>query len=378
LFSNNDPFSPDLAGRAPGVSDPLIVWDNNKAQINMDFTGMTDGGADTIYGIVHNGELNPRDITIGMRADPEVLRQLRGAQVEVIGGKGQPFENGGRFTLANVLPGENRWIGVTLPGHGGDGTQKLPVTFVELAGNQPVNGFTIVAVPSPLRDLIREDVKFHAAVYTRLHSAFDIDPAEDEGEDALHLAKEKQIPESVYLDFLKSHATRIGESVNELLKKEKGQDPFAIHPALETLEKAITSGNAEAAVMADSALAHKLDTFQTMLQKQEGDPADILQMVRWQKTLYSSKPQLQKLRASRRVVEESQGFIEHYGKHKRVEEAYHELMERLLSSLHETAEDLEKLGVRVEPEIHEIAEHLGSTRQLEKAHRDYLVKLQGI
>jgi hypothetical protein len=34
-----------------------------------------------------------------------------------------------------------------------------------------------------------------------------------------------------------------------------------------------------------------------MIQKEDGDPADILQMVRWQRELYSSKPQLRKLGA---------------------------------------------------------------------------------
>ncbi len=149
--------------------------------------------------------------------------------------------------------------------------------------------------------------------------------------------------------------------------------PSTLHGRLAALHRELSPGSC--AVMANSAYR---DIFQTMLQQPEGDPADILQMVRWQKTLYSSKPQLQKLRASRRVVEESQEFIEHYGKRKRVEEDYHEPMERLLSSLHQTAEDLEKLGVRVEPEIHKIAEHLGSARQPEKAHRDYLVKPQVI
>jgi hypothetical protein len=46
-----------------------------------------------------------------------------------------------------------------------------------------------------------------------------------------------------------------------------------------------------------SPLLNKLDAFETMLQKAEGDPADILQMARWQKQLYLSKPQLQNLPA---------------------------------------------------------------------------------
>ena len=73
ISSPGDPFYPDLSGRAPGVSDPLIVWDNNKAQINMDFPPTAGGGSDTKFGIVHNGELYPRDITVGLQVDPEEM-----------------------------------------------------------------------------------------------------------------------------------------------------------------------------------------------------------------------------------------------------------------------------------------------------------------
>ncbi len=151
-----------------------------------------------------------------------------------------------------------------------------------------------------------------------------------------------------------------------------------MHQALQNLEQAINSGNVGAAAMADSALLDRLDAFQTMLQKQDGDPADILQMVRWQKELYSNKTQLQKLPAAQHVVKESREFIDNYGKHKEVGHAYHELMENLMQSFHQTGEALETLNVNVEPEVRRINESLGSTSHLEKAHHDYLVKLQGL
>jgi len=379
ISSPGNPFSPDLSGRSPGISDPLIVWDNNKAQINMDFSTTSGGGSDTRYGIVHNSELYPRDITVGLQVDPDVLRQLGNAQVEVIGGKSQPFENGGTLTLANMLPGENRWIGVTFTTPEGDGTRTLPITFTEVAGNKPVNGFTIAAVPSPLSDVIRDDVKSHAAVYTRLYSAFDIDQAKDEGEDARRLAREERVSEQRYLEFLQTHEKRIEESVSKLLAKLKGQDQFGVQQALQNLIQAIASNNASAAAMADATLLNKLDAFQTMLQKAEGDPADILQMVRWQKQLYLSKPQLRNLPGARRISEESERFIGSYGKRKMDDAAYRELILSLMRSFHETAESLEKLNVKIEPELHRLEEHLVlSVAGLEQAHQDYLVKLQGL
>ncbi|HXM59808.1 MAG TPA: hypothetical protein VN950_03060 [Terriglobales bacterium] len=379
ISSPGDPFYPDLSGRDPGVSDPLIVWDNNKAQINMDFPPSAGGGSDTRFGIVHNGELYPRNIIVGLQADPEVLRQLGNAQVEVIGDRSQPFENGGTITLANMLPGENRWIGVTFTTPNGDGTKTLPITFTELAGNKPVNGFTIAAVPSPLSDVIRDNLKSHAAVYTRLNSTFDIDVAKDEGEDARHLFREGHVSDLRYLEFLQSHQKRIDESVSKLLAKEKGQDLFGVQQALQNLKQVIASNSASAAAMADATLLNKLDAFQTMLQKAEGDAADILQMVRWQKQLYMNKPQLQNLPGAHRIVEESGKFISEYGKRKMEDAAYRELILSLVRSFHETAESLEKINVKIEPELHRLEEHLVlSVAGLEKAHHEYLVRLQGL
>lgn len=379
ISSPGDPFYPDLSGRAPGISDPLIVWDNNKAQINMDFSTSSGGGSDTHYGIVHNGDLFPHDMIIGLQADPEIIRQLGNAQVEVIGGKSQPFENGGTITLSNMLPGENRWIGVSFATPEGDGTKSLPITFTQLAGNKPVNGFTVAAIPSPVHEVIRNVLTFHAAAYARLHSAFDIDRGKEEGEEARRLLREKSVSEDRYLEFLRTHQKRIAESIEKVLRKTHGEDPFDLNQAEQNLEQAIQSGSARSAVMADSTLTNKLDTFQTMLQKAEGDPADILQMVRWQAEIYLSKTQLRNQPEARHVEDESAEFIKNYGKHKSVDIAYRDLLVKLVHSFHETAESLEKSGVKIEPELHNLEEHLVlPLNTLEKAHREYLIKLQSL
>jgi hypothetical protein len=163
-----------------------------------------------------------------------------------------------------------------------------------------------------------------------------------------------------------------------LLAKEKGDDPFGTHQALQNLNQAIGSGNAGAAVMADGALSGRLDAFQTMLQKAEGDPSDILLMVRWQTALYASKTQLQRLTIARHIVEESQEFIAHYGKYKDVDHAYHELMEELMPGFRQTEDELEKIHIDLQPEVHKIDEQMNSPSRLEKAHREYLMKLQNL
>jgi hypothetical protein len=123
---------------------------------------------------------------------------------------------------------------------------------------------------------------------------------------------------------------------------------------------------------------NKLDSNITMIQLEKGDPADVLQMVRWQKELYSSVSTLKALHCADFVVRESQEFIDDFGKRKRHTDSYPQLIRELLKSFHETAEALEKVGVKTEFELHRMEDHLKSMDALEKAHREYLTRLQAL
>lgn len=373
-----DPLVIDLAGRAPGISDPLIVNDNNKAQINMDFPTSGGGGRASFYGIVHNGELLARDIVVQYSAPPDVLRRLGDAQVEVAGEEPRPFGQGGTITLANMVPGENRWIGVTFTSPDGKGNEQLPVTFAELAGHRLVNGFTIAAVPSPLNKLIRENVKAHVGVFGRLGFAFRIDQGEDESEEARKLLKEKSISEKSYHEFLIAHENRIAAAVDKIVALEKNNDPFGTKAAVKELGLALASGKAGAIAGAHLTLLNRLDALQTMAQKADGDVGDALQMVRWQKELYGTVPDLSHLSVSGFVVKESQEFIDDFGKRKKGADNYPELMRELMKSFRETAEALEKVQPDLEKNVHQMEEHLRSPNALEKAHRKYLLNLANL
>ena len=149
-----DPMSaPGLTGRAPGSSAATfaVVNDNNKAQrnllVNMALTHIR--GA-TYYGIVHNAATSMRDMLIGV-AVPRGLEALpEGTTVEIVTDKGiverRPWRPWDRITFAAMTPGENRWIGVNLPVRAGAAAPA--VSFVELKGDRPVNGFSIAARPA--------------------------------------------------------------------------------------------------------------------------------------------------------------------------------------------------------------------------------------
>jgi hypothetical protein len=87
-------------------------------------------------------------------------------------------------------------------------------------------------------------------------------------------------------------------------------------------------------------------------------------------------PALKGLHSAAFIVKESQEFIDDFGKRKRHADSYPELIHELLKSLYETAEALEKIGVKTEAEVDQMEDHLQSVDALEKAHRDFLAKLQ--
>jgi hypothetical protein len=115
-----------------------------------------------------------------------------------------------------------------------------------------------------------------------------------------------------------------------------------------------------------------------MLQKAAGDPGDILQMVVWQRQLYSKVPDLKSLKVAKHVVEESDEFIKAFGNPRAHEDRYSQMIRELLKSFHETAESLGKMNLGLDPAVDEMEDHLKSPARLEKAHRDYLLKLAAL
>lgn len=103
---------------------------------------------------------------------------------------------------------------------------------------------------------------------------------------------------------------------------------------------------------------------------------DLFQVLRWQEKLYSTVPQLKQLHSSDFVVKESREFIRDFVERRRRADTYPELMRELHNSFKEAGEALEKIGVKVEREIDQMEDAGSSVTRLQKAHRDYLLKLQ--
>jgi hypothetical protein len=381
ISAPGDPYTPELVGRAPGwpTTDWTIPADNNKAQINMDLPAMASGsGTASFHAIVHNAAFVTRDMVIRYSVPPRVLRMLEGARIGIVGGETQALRESGSLTLTNMQPAENRWIELSYSAPNVQAGRSIPVALQEMSGDEAVNGLTISAQPVSNDAIIRANLKLHRAVFARMAAAFGVSQSANEASAAAKLLASNSVSAADYLNFLNQHLSAIAATVASLIKSQESSDAFAAGQALRVLQGATASQRLDLAANAHASLLNKLDAFQTMIQKAQGDPADILQMVLWQKHLYSTAPKLTRLKGARHVVEESDEFILGYGKPQNRANSYADLLRKLRDSFHDTAEALECADKRLEKDAEEIQRQLKAFDKLEKAHRTYLLELQSL
>jgi hypothetical protein len=254
----------------------------------------------------------------------------------------------------------------------------IPVSLEEIVNGVAINGLTVAVHPSPLDVVIRENLKFHRGAFTRLDKAFDISRAGRQAIAAAKLLEKPAVTAQQYLAFLQEGLPEITRIVSEVFESQRSEDLFGVGKSLNQLKESVSSKNVDLSVQGHAAFLNKLDAFQTMQQKAGGDSADILQMVVWQRQLYSTVPALKTLKVAKHVVEESDEFIKAFGNPKAHEDNYPQMIRELLPSFHRTAESLEKMNLRLEPAVDGMEDHLKSAARLEKEHRSYLLKLDGL
>ncbi|MGH2703795.1 MAG: hypothetical protein ACRDJ4_01465 [Actinomycetota bacterium] len=372
-----DPFvSPSLVGRAPGwpTTDLAVLNDNNKAQRNMEPGPAGGSGSISFYGLVHNAATFRRDLVLRYRALAEARERLKGLKVAMVGERASSRPDG-TLLLKGMEPGENRWVSLTVEAESAK-AHPLPVVFEEVVGGAVVNGFAIAPQPMPLAEMIRRNLEFHAFSFGRMAAAFGIEEAAECAEAARKLADAKRLPAARYLAFLSARGASMSDCCQRLVGMSERKDPFTLRPTLASLARAVRAGDAERVAPLHATLAHKLDAFQTMLQKDAGDPADILQMVEWQRRLYGELPELRRLGASVGFQVQSQEFVRSYESHKVGNDAYPNLIRSVCEALEEAAEALPRLGLR--ERLERLRGALGSPARLQRAHRDVLLALASL
>ncbi|HVM98093.1 MAG TPA: hypothetical protein VMT89_16990, partial [Candidatus Acidoferrales bacterium] len=254
------------------------------------------------------------------------------------------------------------------------------VTFSQMDGDNVVNGFTFGIRSSAIESTIFSNLDSHYGIFTRVANQVGIAQAKAEAAAAKALLRDKDKCSSRYLHrdrymrFLSAHVREIAGVVSAIFAKEHSKDSFLVRPSLEEFQAAVRSGDLTRAASAHMALLEKLDSFVLMLQLRNGNPLDVLQMTRWQKELYTTIPQLKDLSAAQAVVKESDEFINAYSRHRETNR-YTEMVKDLKASFRETASALAKSGVNVKREVAELEGQAKSIAGLEKAHREYLLKL---
>jgi hypothetical protein len=151
-----------------------------------------------------------------------------------------------------------------------------------------------------------------------------------------------------------------------------GRDPFEIQQSLAGIST-VADGDVESLTVLHASALHKLDAFMTMLQKELGDRADIVQMVAWHAELCSGSVVLQGLPSTGDTKTLLGGFLAAVDSRSIQLSDYRALLGRLDADLRACAAELGASGALV-PLIDAIRTAT-SVRAAQKAHRAYLLEL---
>ncbi len=413
ITTTGDPIlAPGLTGRAPGPNgtDPSVVADNNKAQRNLQVSKGAGGSNGSVhYGIVHNGEIAARDIVIGLLPPAGRASLPEGTLVEIVTAQGtamrRSWRNWDRLTLPAMLPGENRWIGLTLPVGAGAETG---ASLVELKGDSPTNGFGIVVQSAPISDVIGDVLADNSTILTRLDQGFHIPAAgaASGGTDGAHRGHDHEgfnFDERVHIEAgdlrievdvrirgghhaghtaplapsapspanYEQFARRQAKVLRMCLSQLGSGDPFGIATAIAALSSA-AEGDISAVVTAHASVLNKFDAFLTMLQKAQGDRADILQMVRWHHRLCLGQT-LAALPVTAGVRHQLEAFIASVATRTVQLSDYRALLASIVPALTATTSALSATAP-LAPLITKLGT-AATARASEKAHRDFLIGL---
>jgi hypothetical protein len=412
ITAPGDPMAaPGLTGHAPGQpgSTLSVINDNNKAQRNLLVTPAASGGTGGIrFGIVHNSATFNRDLVIGILGS---TRPPEGTLIGVYSDRGLvdqvPWRAWGSLTLPAMQPGENRWLGVSMPKLPANG--RPTVSLTEMNGARPVNGFSVGIQTSTIPVVIGHLTGYHERISKRLQLGFGVSIGTGHGhggagekhgerfeleqrvrieEDDLRIEIDLKVgraarhyhhqehPHSApapgpakYEEWLRGQVKPLGDALAAL----GGTDPFGIASEIATLEAA-PAGDLVALTGTHASVLDRFDAFMTMLQKATGDRADILQMAMWNRDLFLRSATLKALPHAPAIRHRVQHFIDGVEQRTARLTDYGALLLQLSPHLHSVAAGVGASG-RLDPLINALSA-AGPARKQEKAHRDLLLALQ--
>jgi len=226
-----------------------------------------------------------------------------------------------------------------------------------------------------ITDVIRERLERHRSVFTRI-AASGVAAANDSADAAGKLAQRRTLAESDYTNFMRAQLGVIQRVLSELIAPSHGPDSFRIASALQGLRPAVDAGGADGMAIPHGCMLNKVDSLLTMRQLENGNVADILQNARWQKHLYTIGPRVARIDCAADVRKRSGDFIHAYGLRKVSNKDYPDLVRAVLPCFSNTAAALGDQALHAL--LPRLEQTLGDLVKLQKAHRDYLWRLQDL
>jgi hypothetical protein len=378
ISAPHDPFvAPSLVGNTPGwpTTDLRIVNDNNKAQRNMGLSTTPARGAgasDCYFAIVRNAATFPRDFELSFAADPAVTEAFKSAAIETVDGKDTSLAGEGLLRLANMQPGENRWIGLRFPAVAGSTGRVFAVNFDEMFEGVAINGFAIGARLGSMNAVIREKLQRHLSEMTRLAGS-GAEKAEESAAAAAKLAASKQIAPAAYVKFVADSIAGLQSGAASL----ENSTAFGLSRSLESLARAVKAGDPGAVAVSHDCVLNRIDSALTMQQLAAGDVANILHNVRWQLDLFRKLPRLSDVRCAQALTAETESFIQAYGTREVSNGNYPKFVQAQLECLTLVAREFEDQTLM--ETLAAIEKSVGGDlATLQKAHQDYLGRLDAL
>jgi hypothetical protein len=366
ISSGTDPYvAPSLVGNTPGWStgtDLRIISDNNKAQRNMHLsTSPPHAGFGSIsdWAIVHNAGLVRRDMPLQVSVQGLNQRYVRSISVQIAGEQRMEtmaVKNGSSLMLRNMEPGENRWVRLNVQAAASPTGVPTFVGIDELMGGRAGSGFGVGVMTGTLDKAIHDSLDTQKQVIMRLSAGFTRSAA---------LSVPAKLTAADYLVFVKGKSLPLMSSELKKVGAFDGGDPFGLQASITAVSNAV---QVEDKILAMASLLNGIDARLTQLQLQLGDVADIVQMVRWQRALFTM-PEYAMLDSAKKVSVLSSEFIHAREAGKITNAEYPKLLEEVMGGLREAAAakgsslDVQKLLIG------------GKLGKLEKGHREILMAL---
>jgi hypothetical protein len=379
IVTPNDPVAqPRLAGRAPGwPTDLLVVADNNKAQRNLGVINVFGRGQVCCYALVHNAASEARDLVLATAA----ARYAKGISLASLSftdiggprpGRARQLKPGQKIQLRGMLPGENRFarLCLTIPAATG---ALADVTFSELVEGQIVNGFTF-ALRNDADDAIRDCLQLQVSACVRLQALFGIETLAKLERQTRQLSRRQKIERQAYLKLVRASGELIIDAVRATLHASRIQDPFGIEELSGAYATAAKARALAAVVPSHGNLLRALDAHLTLEQKAQGDAADVLQNVEWQRDVYV---ELRGLVPSEEVIARSDRFISGWDARTVGVADFTPLVRDLLRHYKRTVDAAQPRGVDLQAQYTELRATLAQDiAALQRAHRAFLVGLE--